>query len=131
MMLDVVLLGLVRRYEQVPSQSLAYGGDQVESDSWLCDVAKGTGREATSDKIGVRVNGQKNDSGIAPCSPQLFGGFDTIQQRHRNICDNYIGLQVHRCFKQSLPVAHLSNNFERCLQKTLDELGKVWVIISN
>src|SRR6266480_4550846 len=119
----------ISRNEDVTRQSFTNGGYELTGDSGLRNVSKSTGRETSAHKLGVRVNGQKDDPRIAARFLQTVGGFDAIKNGHRNICHNDLRPQPHGLLKQGLAIADLSNDLELRFQEPLFHLRKVRVIV--
>src|ERR1700756_1066468 len=74
------------------------------------------------------MNCQENNPRPTAGYLQLIRCLDPIQDRHRNIADNNIGLEFHGRIKQGLAVPHRVDNFKcRCQDSShnLQHLGRI------
>ena len=99
------------RNETVSYKGFLNGGQKVSRHSRLRDVCESTSAKASFDVIQVLMNRQENDPRRGAKIPQCIRSFNSVEDGHRNVRHNDIGIHSHGGLDQSLPVPHVCDNF--------------------
>ena len=97
----------------MPSEGFSNGGNEVSGKSGLYHVPERTDVPAGLDEFGIGVSRQENDLCGGAGVHQLPAGLYAVEDRHRYICYDDVGLKTLRGFEQALAVRNAPNNFAR------------------
>ena len=77
------------------------------------------------------MNRQENDLGLRAGFLQLLSSLDAAENRHRDIRDNYVGLQSPGCLHESLTVTDHPNNLKGWFEHAFHEFPNASVVICH
>lgn len=89
----------------------ADGGEEIDVDGVLEEVAAGAGAEDFADVDRIFVHAEGEDAGLRVLLHDAAGGFDAVEFGHGDIHDNHVGLQFAAHRYGVAAVAGFANNF--------------------
>ena len=115
--------------EESPGESVANGGYELSVNAELHYISEGARGQASAYEIGIGMNGQKNDPRSATGFLQSIGSRDAIENRHRNVRDDDIRLELDGRLKKGLAVHNLPHHLELWPQQSLHYVREAWVVV--
>ena len=107
------------------------GEDKFRDRGTLQKICGRSGAESLGNIGPVRVHGQKDQLGPWQGFPETPGRFDAVQQRHRNIQQNHVGLQVLRCVQERKSVFYRPRQFKFGIEDSFEAFQNQCVVIGQ
>ncbi len=120
-----------RRNELTACQGRVNSGNQVSGQVALNYVSERSRGKTGTNKLSEVMDGEKNHFGLRIAHSQLLGRFNPVDQRHRNVGHDDIGMQAVRLGEQVPAIRDRSHHVELRLQQGAYTLANGGVIVSQ